>query len=112
MQKSFIFYEKNIIFFHKIIILYSKCMKDIINYNNWSIFYHYKCKRFHDKIYSYSRRKVISYMNILNEEEVIERYCPICDAQEVFVLLERKEKHDHNIELECPKCAFKRMISK
>ena len=44
-------------------------------------------------------------------QEGIERYCPVCDALEVFVLLERKETRE-GTEVECPKCGYKRSYTK
>ena len=51
-------------------------------------------------------------MNNYSLQEGIERYCPICDALEVFVLLTRKETKDNGTEVECPKCGYKRVYGK
>ncbi len=45
------------------------------------------------------------------EQEGIERYCPVCDANDIFVLLERKDNKDKSIDVECPKCGYKRTFS-
>ena len=44
-------------------------------------------------------------------QEGIERYCPVCDALEVFVLLTRKETRK-STEVECHKCGYKKNYHK
>ncbi|MDD5936585.1 MAG: hypothetical protein PUC65_13665 [Clostridiales bacterium] len=51
-------------------------------------------------------------MTNYKEQEGVERYCPVCDAHDIFVLLERTENKDKSIEVECPKCGYKRTFSK
>lgn len=42
----------------------------------------------------------------------IEKYCPVCDANEIYTALEKKDSKNGQIRVECPKCGYNRAYTK